>query len=198
MKKVVLAAIAIMACGFVNAQDGGFSKGSVFVSGGFGYSSTEFANVKTTNFAFTPRVGYFASKNIAIGLAVGNNSIKSVNGSNRVAKINEFSVGAFGRYYFTPDSKFSVFGELGFNINSSKNTVTQPFNPDFKSKSNGFGVAFAPGISYFLSKKFAMEATWGILGYESFKEDTPNATTNTAFALGLNLSNINLGLVYKF
>ena len=205
MKKVLLTAIAVFGFTFANAQDSGasvngFSKGNLFISGSVGVSSEKTGNVKANGFTFSPRVGYFVSNNIAVGVALGFDSSKNDNGVNTINKGNQFSAGAFGRYYFMPSSQFSVFGQLGFNIDSTKSTTDVTFGnvtTSTVSKANGFGVALAPGVSYFLSNHFAIEATWGVLNFNSKKPDVAGADTTTNVNFGLNLNNLNFGLVYK-
>jgi len=204
MKKVLLTAVAVFSLTFVNAQEekettgAGFSKGNVFVSGAVGFGSETTGDDKTTGFTFSPKIGYFVSENIAIGARLGFDSNKNDNGVNTVTKNNEFSAGVFGRYYFTPASQFSVFAELGADINSTKTTTDVTGFPTSESKSNGFGVAFAPGVNYFLSDNFAIEATWGVLGYNTNKPDVAGADSTNNFSLGLDMRSLNFGLLYKF
>ena len=201
MKKVLLTAVAVFAFGFAKAQDSGYTKGNVFITGAVGVSSEKEADVTFSGFTFAPKAGYFVTNNIAIGLGLGFESSKEDNGVNRLNKDNAFSVGAFGRYYFTPGSQFSIFGQLGFDITSTKSTeevVIGPITTITEFKSNGFNVALAPGVNYFLSKHFAVEATWGILSYNTDKPDVAGADATNTFNLGLDLRSINLGLTYKF
>ncbi|MFM9988480.1 outer membrane beta-barrel protein [Flavobacterium sp.] len=206
MKKVLLTAVAVFAFSFANAQDSstsgsGFSKGNLFISGSVGVTSEKTGDVKSTGFNFSPKAGYFVSNNIAVGLALGVGSTKDDNGVNTIVKDNNFSVGAFGRYYFTPSSQFSVFGQLGFDVNSTKSTTDVTVGnvtTSTVSKANGFGVALAPGVSYFLSNHFAIEAAWGVLNFNSNKPDVAGADATTNVNFGLNLNDLNFGLVYKF
>ena len=196
MRKLLFAAIAVFAFGMANAQEGdngSFSKGDVFISGSFGFGSQKYTaggNYKEDNFEVMPRVGYFVSENIALGLGLGySTSSVQVTENADESKVNTIAAQAFGRYYFTPASQFSVFGQLSVEY------ASVDFDP---VKVNGFGVALAPGVNYFLSKNFALEASWGVLSYASAKADVTGAESSTDFNLGLDLDNINLGLVYKF
>jgi len=65
-------------------------------------------------------------------------------------------------------------------------------------KSNGVGFEFAPGFKYFVSDHFAIETTFGVLGYNSVKPDYSGAESTDTLNIGLDLANINFGLVYKF
>jgi opacity protein-like surface antigen len=187
MKKIILSAVAVLAFGFANAQEsnGGFAKGDVLATGSFGVGSEKTGDSKTNIFEIAPSVGYFVSENIAIGARVGFASIKETGEE----KINDFKAEVFGRYYITPASKFSVFGELATGIGSSK-------QGDFKSKS--FGINAGLGVNYFLSSNWAIEAAWAGLGYESNDNGGNGADKTNSFGLAIDLSAINFGLTYKF
>jgi len=202
MKKVILSVAAVFAFGFANAQETvseGFTNGDVFINGAVGFGSTKTGDFKTSNFVVAPKVGYFVTENIAVGVAVGYESSK-LELVDDVTN-NTFSVGAFGRYYFTPASKFSIFGELGLNYNNYDNEFSLDADGDLvavDSKGDGFGVSIAPGVSYFIAKNFALEASFGILGYNSTKPDFAGAEKTNSFDFGLDTRDIRLGLVYKF
>lgn len=202
MKKVILSVAAIFAFGFANAQETvseGFTKGDVFINGAIGFGSTKTGDFKTSDFVVAPKAGYFVTENIAVGIALGYESSK-VELVDDLTN-NTFSIGAFGRYYFTPASKFSIFGELGLNYNNYDNefgTDNDGLLVPAAGKGDGFGVSVAPGVSYFIAKNFALEASFGILGYNSTKPDFDGAEKTNSFDFGLDTRDIRLGLVYKF
>ena len=197
MKKLFLVgALALFAA--VSAQETsteGFAQGDTFITGAVGFGSTKTGDVKQNNFTISPSVGHFITPNIALGARLGFDNTTNDNGTVE-SKTNTFSAGVFGRYYLMPTSKFSIFAELGADYANS--SFDSGITGDEKSKRNGFGIEFAPGISYFLSNHFALEAKWGILGYTSVKPDVDGATATNNFGFGLDLNDINLGLVYKF
>jgi outer membrane protein len=168
-----LTVAAVFAFGFANAQeattDVGFAQGDLFVSGGIGFGSTKQGDAKSSDFNFSPAVGYFISENIALGARLDINSGTEENGGPEI-KTSGFGVEAFGRYYFIPASKFSVFGELAVGAGSSKREVG---NNETKFKT--FGVNAGVGVSYFLSNHWAVEASWAGLGYNTSEEDAPGA-----------------------
>lgn len=197
MKKIILSILAVAAFGTANAQEatsseGGFAQGDLFVSGGIGFSSTKQGDAKGSGLNFSPAIGYFISENIALGARLDVNSGKQENGGPEV-KTSGFGVEAFGRYYFTPAAKFSVFGELAVGVGSDKTEVG-----NVEDKSNTFGVNAGAGVSYFLSNNWAIEAGWAGLGYNSSKEDVDGAEARNTFGLNVDLSSINFGLIYKF
>lgn len=197
MKKLMLVgAVALFTA--VNAQETsteGFAQGNTFITGAVGFNSVKTGNVKENNFTISPSVGYFVTPNVALGARVGYNNGTEDNGVVK-STLDTFTAGVFGRYYWMPASKFSIFAELGVDyMNTSEDSGVSGAE---KFKTNGFGFAFAPGINYFLNNHFALEAKWGVLGFNSVKADVEGAKATNNFNLGVNLSNINLGLVYKF
>lgn len=207
MKKLLLSALAVCAFTFSNAQETettttteGFAKGDMFISGSFGFSTTSVGDFTANGFTIAPKAGYFLTENIAVGVALGYETSKLDDGSDDV-KNNTLSVGAMARYYVTPASKFSLFAELGVNYMSYDNEYMIDTDGTINvgdSEGNGFGVKVAPGVSYFLSDAFAIEASWGVLGYETSKPDFTGAESTDTFALGLDMDDLSLGLVYKF
>lgn len=193
MKKLILSALAIFALTTANAQEeGGFSKGDVFVTGSFNYNNTSVSGLSSDAYNFNPSVGYFVSDNIS--LAAGFNLGKSTMTIEGVQGIEANTVGGTlgAVYFFTPANKFSFTAGLGLGYNSTKLGTGSTVNL------NTFSVAAAPGINYFLSKKFAVNAALGVLGYSSSKFDTENASAINTFTFGVNAAQINFGLTYKF
>ncbi|MFH6958651.1 outer membrane beta-barrel protein [Flavobacterium aquidurense] len=183
MKKIILTAIAVLGFTFANAQTGGFAKGDVFVSGALTLASEKTGDDKSTIFEIEPKVGYFVTENIAIGGKLGYRSVKDVS--------DAFKVGAFGRYYFTPASQFSVFGQAGLDYSNIKDKVSD-------AKANEFGVNAGLGLSYFLSNHFAIEVVWAGLGYRVSDNGGDGADKTNIFEFGSDLRAVQFGVVYKF
>ena len=196
MKKLLFtAAIAVLGFTSVNAQEdttvGGFEKGDVFISGTVAFGTETEGDFDSNKFEIAPKAGYFVSDNIAVGLKAGFTTWSAdVDGTDTV-DANEFAVGVFGRYYFAPASQFSLFTELGVDYTSGDDKLADVGY-------DGVDVAFAPGISYFVSKNFAIEATVGVLGYSTTEADFDGAESVDNFNVGLNFEDISFGVVYKF
>lgn len=192
---MLVGALALFAA--VNAQETsteGFAKGSTFITGAVGFGTTSEGNVTENVFTIAPSVGYFVTPNIAIGAKLGYTSLKNEEGSYEETT-DLLTAGVFGRYYWMPASKFSIFAELGADYRS----LTEDDNiTSNEYKSNGFAIQLAPGMNYFLNNNFALEAKVGVLGYSSDKPDYTGAEATDNFNIGLNLNDITLGLVYKF
>jgi opacity protein-like surface antigen len=187
MKKLFIAAFAVLSFGAISAQEdvAGFSKGNVFVTGVVGFTSTSGGEADESSFEIMPQLGYFVTENIAIGARVGFNSTKMDDVSR-----SGFGVGAFGRYYFTPASKFSLFGELAVDYDSREVSDDVSLNT--------FGAGLGLGLNYFVSKNFSLEAGIGVLGFASGKADVDGAESVNAFSFGGNFREISLGLNYRF
>jgi outer membrane protein len=195
MKKIILTVAAVFAFGAANAQDKnegseGFSKGSMFLSGTFSYESSKTGDLKSNDLEFSPAFGYFLTDNIALG---GRLNVSS--GENEAeTKTSGFGLDVFGRYYMTPASKFSLFGEAAVGFGSTK--VEPAAGGETTSKT--FGVNLGLGVNYFLSSNWAIEAGWAGLGYNSDDNGGDGADKTNTFGLNLDLSSINFGLLYKF
>ncbi len=190
MKKLLMIA-AFAGTAFTSSAQ--FAKGDMFASGSVGYSSLTDNNndTKQTSFSFSPSVGYFITNNLSLEgeLLFGQETFEEVN----LKTINDNSMG-FGiasRYYFTPANKFSFFGRLG----AAYVTINDKVN---KFKTNAFVVGVSPAISYFVSDKFAMQATIGSINYSTTSFDVSGSKSVNGLDLNFNLSNIAVGLNYKF
>jgi opacity protein-like surface antigen len=198
MKKVLFTAVAVLGFTFANAQDettsnGGFAKGDLFVSGTVGFNSSKTGDFKTNDLTFSPAVGYFLTENIAAGVRLNVTSGTEDNGVTK-DKTSSFGAQVFGRYYTTPASQFSLFGELAVGMNSYKVSPDGFDSSTYKS----FGVNAGFGVNYFLSSNWAMEAGWAGLGYTSYDNGGNGADKTNSFGLNVDLSAINFGLIYKF
>lgn len=198
MKKVLLSALAVFAFTFANAQEeekgkGGFSQGDVFVTGAFTFGSTNDKDFdeKTNAFEIAPQVGYFLTENIAIGGKLGFSSYKVEEAGVDTAEMSGLTLGAFGRYYFTPANQFSLFGQLGLDYSSMENKLA-----DYKV--NGFAAGLGLGMNYFVSSNFSIEAGVAVLGFSSEKPDVTGADGSTSFNFGGDWRAVTFGVNYKF
>ncbi len=203
MKKVLLVG-AVALFGAVNAQMEtsveGFVKGDTFITGAIGYTSAKQNNFEESAFTVAPSVGYFVSPNIAVGARVGYTNGKAEDTFASVTvneEVETANAGLFGRYYTTPASRFSLFGELNVNYSAAKYTENNGVT-SMAAKYNGFNFGIAPGVNYFINKNFALEAAVGVLSYSTMKEDVAGAEAVDTFNFGLNFTDVTLGLVYKF
>ena len=203
MKKIIFTVAAVFAFGFANAQDKkednasglGFAKGDIFITGAFNVSSNNDKNtdIKTNSFEIAPQVNFFLTENITLGAMISYTNTKAENAIADVMDVSRISFGLAGRYYFTPASQFSVFGELAAEYASMTDNLS---DPEFKV--NGFAVAAAPGVVYHVSNHWSLEAKWAVLGFTSEKADVDGAENATSFNFGADLRDLSIGLNYKF
>ncbi|MEY8760788.1 outer membrane beta-barrel protein [Chryseobacterium tongliaoense] len=199
MKKLLLAS-AIALFGLSNAQ---IAKGTTYLSGQVNYTSTQDNNTdaKTEDFKIVPTVGYFVGTNLAVGLGVG-----YVNGSKTATVLDSkvktttdaFVVAPFVRKYWTIGEKLYFFGQLEVPMAFGKDKLeADAANISTENKFTSIGVNVKPGLDYFLSKNWSIEATIGEFGYNNFKyKDLDKSTDNYNF--GLNLSSVTFGVKYVF
>lgn len=197
MKKLLFATVAILVFQISNAQETGygFSKGNIFVTGSISFTTwnNDDFDGKGTSFSFIPRVGYFITDNITAGASIGFSSFKLENNGNSVSEVHSLVLGAFGRYYFTPESRFSLFTELGINYFTLDNKLSD-------SNSNRTNIALGLGLNYFVSSNFALEAYAGLINYTSTTHSEPGSRRSTSFSASSDLSTraVGLGLLYRF
>lgn len=194
MKKLLIATfVASFAFLNVNAQEDttyGFEAGAIYISGSAAYNTDKVFEDKQSFFSFMPRVGIFISDHVVIGGQVGYGFSRSESNDVEIQKINRFNAGVFGRYYNKPANQFSLFGELSVDYFSA--------NDDLEEVSfNGFDITIAPGLSYFVSEHFALEATLGLLSFQTQKADTDGAEARNSINSGLNFNDIAIGVIYK-
>jgi hypothetical protein len=157
----------------------GFRAGDIFISGSFGYvSKKNDAGSTTSETSILPSLGYFLKYNIALLGTIG-----FKNTDNGGSSANTFVIGAAARYYTTPAAKFSLFGQAGIGFESAKN-------------STAFTIGVKPGLSYFLNNHFSVEATVGEFGIVNTSVD--GGGSNTDFNFGADLTQLGIGLNYKF
>lgn len=197
MKKVLLSAVALLAFGFANAQEEkaneGFAKGDVFVTGAFTLGSEKTGDVKSSSFEIAPQVGFFLTENIAIGGKLGFASMKAENAGGDTQDEAGFTVGAFGRYYFTPASKFSLFAQLGLDYSSMEDKLATDYTE------SELGLGLGAGMNYFVSSNFSIEAGVAVLGYSSNDNGGGSGVDKTNnFSFGGDWRAVTFGVNYKF
>jgi hypothetical protein len=177
MKKIYLTLISISITLISFSQENGFSDNKYLISGNLGGSSTFSYDSSSIEFTWKQKFGYFVSKNLNVGVGF------------EFGSSDGYSLDAFGKYYFTPQNRFSFFGGADIKyITSTTNDV----------KTTKFGVSIYPGINYFLNKGLAIESSIGLLSYSTQLEKVnPEKTTNN-FNLAMKLKTLNIGLVCSF
>lgn len=221
MKKIVLS-LAVLALSYsAQAQENptyGFNEGDVMVEGSLQVTTKDNKNteVKTSEFVFNPKAGYFLSDKFAVGVELGIGTDKTENYgtiaplSQISQKGNSFYVGAFGRYYFLDlGSRFKTYAEVGVGHSTSKSEeeillVDGSSRTTEDPKVNTVGFNAGLGFSYFVTPKIAINfGLTDILSYNSSKSKADGAKASNEFNANINnFSNFfdaaTFGLTFKF
>lgn len=205
MKKLFLAAfVAVFSLSSANAQEEsestfGFAQGNFIVEGNIGFNSTndKASDTKTSSFNLSPKVGYFFTDDLAIGVQLDLGSSKEDDGFGEL-KTNSFGAALFARYYFLElGERFKTYGEFGLGFASAKAEMG-----GMEAKASGFGAGLGFGINYFVTEKFAINfGLSDVLSYSSYKPKGGDAYTE--FNGNINVFNnffdtAQFGLTFKF
>lgn len=166
---------------------------------------------KSYSLNFNPAIRYFLTDHIALGIQSGIGGGKSERGDDFESNFNNWRVGAFGNYYFTPHKKFSFLTSLGINYGNIDHTSSFS-NPDINIANNGrheiknITFSLRAGLNYFISPHFALNTSLGVLSYsrntsENFTDNNGDIgvseTKDNNLSFSTALDNINIGLLYR-
>lgn len=169
MKKLSIIALFAFISLTITAQNK-----SILLGGSFGYNDDE--TTKTLN--FNPYLGYNFNNNWTIGANLGLNSVKT--GTADAEQMTQF--GPFVRYTKNITDIFGVFGDFGANYITGSG-----------SKS-GFNFAITPSVYANIGRAFALTASIGGFGYQSYGVDVAKKTN---FNLGFG-NDFKLGIMRNF
>jgi len=167
------------------------------------FNQTDNAYENSLNgFIVAPSFGYAIKNNLIIGLGLRYDNYKNENSSGNFKYINEsVGINPYLRGYKGIGKQLSLYlqGEVGYGRFWNKNEQSNQGQND-DSNGNNLYAAIRPGITYFLGKKLAVEASYGSLSYsyQERKFDSGDYTKTNNFRLDLNPSNLLFGLAYYF
>lgn len=209
MKKIILTALVAVATLSANAQ--------VYVGGNLGFQGRTNKNVKDENvtkstFTVSPEVGYSFNEKWDAGIALNmqfmnKNQLKT---KNLNGKQGSFIGGEiYGRYNYVKTGIASLFVELaaGFTANRSyidsegKQYYKNDKIEDGEEARTGtiFGFGFRPGVKIALSDKVSLVAKTGLIGAQfANSKAQKNGYDKTSFGIGVNNSDLSLGVYYSF
>jgi hypothetical protein len=180
-------------------KDGGkgFYRGDAILTGAVGFSQSKLGGYKKVTLEFLPKAAYFVSGHFAMGIAAGCSLMILDDNDDIGSDITnlKISLGPVVRYYHTPAKKFSFFGEVGFLYNTTTTNGGGVDEVDFNT--NGFEVGLSPGVSYFISKNFALEASLGLFKTQTVKTDEDDVPSKYVHTSSFDLTDLTIGLVYK-
>jgi len=227
MKKLLLLPILFFAIISSNAQEDssfGFTKGDFTISGTMSYSNqdsdsfrtdidgnTNTFNTKGRNFNVIPEIGYFITSHLMAGLKVGYKNSKSQNNTSDqfsyYSKSRGYSSSVFGRYYFSPQKRISVFIELNAEFSKIKrDSETLNSNIDLITSQNTTktnSIAATPGINVFINKNLSLTSRIGNLSYDDSKDNFSSSEGDTGvnrrngINASISLDNFYFGVLYR-
>jgi len=192
MKKTLAIVAALIMAGGAFAQKGTFYLGATGITFPMGPSESTFitgvvynknGSNSMTAFGIAPELGYFISDKWALGLGVGFNYYSMDNGSSSSNAIT-WGVNPYICYYAVTMDKFNLYFQGDLSYTSNK--------PEHFDASNIFYVGISPGISYDLSEKFCIYATFGNFGYYHYGNST------SSLSLQLDPNALSFGLLFLF
>ncbi|WP_298507361.1 autotransporter domain-containing protein [uncultured Kordia sp.] len=220
MKKITLF-VCLFTIAFVNAQDAdkttsdklSFEKGTQFVNLNFSVNSSETnferqtqdqldtGETKAFGFSINASYAHAINNNLFLGLGVGYGSNKNeatnIDGSVNENDSKSYQVFPYVRYYKGIGKKLALFIQGEARYSHFENEL----NALNDGESDNFFVGIRPGITFMLNKNFALETSFGALGYTHSKIDNGRfntEATSNSFNLSLNSSNLFFGLNYYF
>ncbi|RPD40394.1 hypothetical protein [Chitinophaga barathri] len=191
----VMAFLCLFGIQFAGAQ---VKKGNVLVGGSAGikFEQDKALDYKAegTTYTFSPKVGYAISDKWLAGAYVSG-IILNGQSSMDVGAVNMME-GIFVRNYHRLGNKLALFGEA--NVGYFHSGVR--YNDVKHTDNRGIQVGVFPGLSYFVSKRFVLDGTFGGLWYSYGKfEDVINHRKTTSNGISLSFSEeFELGVSFLF
>lgn len=195
MKNLLLSITALFMLGITSVHAQGF-KGKWWVMGEAGYGTEADGNIK--NYSILPVVGYFVAPTTTIGLGIGYLGSKDETVENVTATTGAFIVQPLARKYWGITDNFLIFGQAAVPLQFNKGTI-ETAGSKLEGKSTSYGIQLSPGIDYFLSSHFSIEASFGLVGWKSVKPKDGDATND--FSIGINSgfqNGVKFGVKYVF
>lgn len=230
MKKFFLS--ALLAVSVVGVQAQSIPAGTVSLGGNIGYSrntsngsgsynsTTYTQETSSSQFNFSPSLGYFVADNLAIGINAGYSANRKAYTTYTPASATtvraqldpttNLRLGVYGQYYKMLTEQFGVLGTLGVGYQSLHDYNYSNNNPNAliqESKASGYYAELTPGIVFFPIPKLGLSASVGSLAFSRLNYDYPtNAGTtpsdyksySTSFGASFGLSQLLFGGTYYF
>jgi hypothetical protein len=216
MRKIlVIVTIVLTSVGAFAQYQAGNILATATLTFGVAQSKTTGGNVtvehpKYTTFEIAPGIEYFATDKIAIGGEIGFAMEKELDknpggvADETVDKTSMTTISPFASYYLVNEEKFAFFLKLGFGVGFGKRVheiKTLGVTVSEDTKLSAFEIGLSPGIAVHLSERFGMTATFGSLGYRSFKEkqeNNGNTITDKSSEYGLKITpELGFGIYFK-
>jgi hypothetical protein len=181
------------------------AKGNMVLGGSLGYNSQHDRSYdpngypysgESTSTTISPKAGFFISDKSVVGLALSytaqtSESVYAGIGSLGKTERDVFSFTPYFRRYKSLGEMAALFlqaeASLGFGTLKLSGT---PYDL------STYSVAIRPGFNLFLTRKLAIDATFGSLAYEATKQSPENSKSSERsdkFGFNFNMSTLSLG-----
>jgi outer membrane immunogenic protein len=210
MKKIILFSVALLCFNSAFAQ---LKKGNRLINGTFSAAvghqevpAPSNLTAKTSGFSIQPRIGFFTSDKTVLGVGVGYNYTKTRyeynNSTPNMNRTYTYSVTPFIRRYFSLGDKVAFFLDGRLNVGFGNTIYTNPtYDPNtgvsypgtFDSNTFTGGLSLKPGVAFFITEKWSVEATFATLGYDYNKVKDSNSKSSNFAA---NINSLAFGLSY--
>jgi len=177
MKKIVLLLCATVGLFGITRSSAQLQQGNLLVGATLGDMNLGLQSGNTSfSLSISPKVGWFILDNVVLG-----GEVKLGFSTDSKGTDISYGVGAFGRYYFGQKEMVLMkharfFGEASAGINGVN---VDPKGPEGSTNTNGLGIGFGPGVTYFITPNIGLEA---LLKYD-LTVGFGNATTSNNFGL---------------
>jgi len=140
-------------------------------------------------------VGYFVTSNIALGagFVYGHQWNKDLHYNSKSTQ-NTYAPSLFGRYYFTPANKFSLFAHAGASYYYQEYRL----DGDVVNHNNTFTAMAGGGLNYFITPHLSLNTTLALVQYSDNQYNSSNHDKSSVLSAELSLSNLQFGMSYKF
>lgn len=219
MKKLFIT-LAFIAAGF-------FAQAQLYVGGSLGFGTeggktiNKNGGVETTidapkmlSFTIAPEIGYMFSDNMGAGVELGFGLGRKKSGSDGNAttiKDVAWAVSPYFRYIFAEPGDLRFYADAKVILAGDKPTKKVE-SDGYSTTSEGaktfeFGIGIVPGMQYFVSDNFIIDAKLNILGLgynmksvtENIDENSQEITKTNTFGFGVNgQTDLSIGFIYQF
>ncbi|MCX6250052.1 MAG: hypothetical protein NTX61_04795 [Bacteroidetes bacterium] len=203
MRKILLIIVCLAGMNTVNYAQ--YSKGKIALGGviGMSYETTKSTiTLKSSSFEILPSGEFFITNNFSVGLEVGYQSSMREYPTGLYVNVEKYTSSMllfqpFVRRYFVLGEHLTFFGQAQAGVNFGKiKYSTDTYNQSEKSFEAHAGIT--PGLSFILSKRALIEATFGNIGFSTETQKPENGTKTTITGLTFHLNPAAFGLGVKF
>ena len=158
----------------------------------------------SSSYVFGPQVGFMLGEKAGVGINLNFNgtTTNQNNDDNDKTVMSGWTVEPFFRYYFAGTGDFSFFGDAKIGFGGGNTKMTSDSDPETESPYSNFGINLAPGVQWWFNESWSMNASVGVLGYNSQTDNTDRdeefQTTTNSFGLMAGFNTLDIGLYWHF